>query len=110
MKAAVRVWEMTSPCNCSVCAGRAGIPPETGKPWRRWHEIQAAPEPFVAPVAMLVPAPIPKPNRKPAVVLVGTLDEQIAQILARTDLSNGLKAMQVKNLRKKYESLPAAEK
>lgn len=94
-------WEMTSPCNCTTCAGRPGIPPETGKPWRRWHEIQSPPEPLAAPAAINIAPPTPKPRPAPAPAPLGTIQERIDAIRARTDIGNGMKAMQIKNLMRK---------
>lgn len=104
--AKVADYSAASPCHCPVCAGRPGIPPETGQPWRRWHEVQGqemqylppAPEPVEAPRAILAPPPVAKPRRKPPEPPTGTLKERIERIQARTDIGEGMKRMQIGNL------------
>lgn len=98
------------PCYCRVCQGRFGIPPEAGKPWRRWHEIKTVSGPKEVGAAINIAAPIPETKKKVSLTFSGALKEQEERIRSRTDISNGMKAMQINNLRRKYESLFAAKK
>lgn len=102
--------KMDDPCYCSVCGGRPGLAPEIGKPWRRWHEIKTASVPCRPVGAINIAPPIPEAKERASVALSGTLKEQEERIRSRTDISNGMKAMQINNLRRKYESLFAAKK
>ena len=89
-------------CGCEICRGREALPPEDFKPKRYWHEVEAKPpERLEAPEGVSAPAPAPKPARARREAPTGTLDERIAAIQARTDIGQGLKTMQIKNLLKK---------
>ena len=55
----------------------------------------------MAPPLASPPAEAPSPPPRPRVAPVGTIEERIAAIEARTDIGAGMKAMQIRNLRAK---------
>jgi hypothetical protein len=89
-------------CGCEICRGREALPPEEFKPKRYWHEVETKPpESVEAPAEVSIPAPAPRPARARRAAPTGTLEERIAAIQARTDIGQGLKTMQIKNLVRK---------
>lgn len=106
--------DKTSRCYCWVCRGRAKIPAEYGRPAVFPHEIEqglfsAYRAPQVDPVQKyLSPATggislVPKNKTSyihsdlPPEVL-----RKVEAIIARTDIGNGMKNMQIANLTRKY--------
>lgn len=83
-------------CKCSVCGGRAPLPPEHGKPWRVHHE-ESPSEAFGPQEAILAP-PAPSEAKETPKERLGDISAQVEWIRNRTDISPGMRAMQIKNL------------
>lgn len=89
-------------CGCEICRGREALPPEEFKPKRYWHEVETKPSESVeAPEGVSAPAPAPRSAQARRAASKGTLEERIAAIQSRTDIGQGLKTMQIKNLMRK---------
>lgn len=99
---------MTKPCMCPVCKGAGPQRFDPRMPLAYLHEVAEERRPLSAspePVAILA-RPEPQKDKRSTSRDFSDMDSHIRYIESRTDISPGMKAMQIKNVKRKYGVLP----
>ena len=95
---------MTKPCICPVCKGSGPQRFDPLMPLTYLHELAEEKRPLLAstePVAILA-RPKPQKDKGSTARDFSDMDSHIRYIESRTDISSGMKAMQIKNVKRKY--------